>query len=44
MAKSSKIIVQETEITFINKETGEYMYLDGYSKIQKSLRAFFYHQ
>lgn len=27
MAKSSKIIVQETEITFINKEIGEYISL-----------------
>jgi len=36
MAKgNSKIMVQETEITFINKDIGEYISLTDIAKMQK---------
>lgn len=41
MAKSSsKIIVQETEITFINKETGEYISLTDIAKYRNPVEPF----
>lgn len=40
MAKSSKIIVQETEITFINKEIGEYISLTDIAKYRNSREPF----
>lgn len=41
MGKSnSKIIVQETEITFINEEIGEYMSLTDIVKYRNSVEPF----
>ena len=40
MAKGSKIIVQETEITFINKETGEYISLTDIAKYRNPVEPF----
>jgi len=40
MAKSSKIIVHETEITFINKEIGEYISLTDIAKYRNSNEPF----
>lgn len=41
MAKAnSKIIVQETEITFINKEIGEYISLTDIAKYRNPLEPF----
>lgn len=40
MAKSSKIIVQETEITFINKEIGEYISLTDIAKYRNPNEPF----
>ena len=40
IAKGSKIIVQETEITFINKETGEYISLTDIAKYRNPVEPF----